>query len=300
MKKFMALSCVLLLAIMTVSEAQAQRRRGGDDDWRRRGNRGGDNHRRGDARRDRGNDNRGPRGPVVDRDRRGPRGPVVDRRQPPRRDHRDNDRRDGDRWDNDRRGPRGPVVDRREPPRRDRDYRNDRDYRRDGRRYRDDNHRRFRHRPDWRNPSPRYRRHTHTPRRDRFDHRRRYSRRYDYHRTIPYRYVYWDNWIRYRVSYNDGFVIIDGYPYFVYNGYRHRYSSYDRCDFDLVDGWDNRVERTFYGYTCQQAYDLCADLRDDLNWRRSDYRYFCSERLDFSYGSYTHWDYNDDFYYDVY
>lgn len=181
----------------------------GDDHWRR-GNRGGE------TRRDRDQGRRNPRGPIVDRDR--PRNP---------------------------RGPRGPVVDHR-PPRRDRDVRDHRDYRDlDHRRWRDDNHRRFRHRPHWREPHRRYTRHTHRPHRDRFDHRRRFNRRYDYHRTIPYRFVYWDNWIRYRVSHNDGFVIIDGYPYYVYNGYRHRYSSYDRCDYDLVDGWDNRVERTF-------------------------------------------------------
>lgn len=261
MKKLMAFGCVVLLALVTVTETQAQRGHRDDDHWRR-GNRGGE------TRRDRDQGRRNPRGPVIDRDRpHNPRGPVVDHR----------------------------------PPRRDRDVRDHRDYRdRDHRRWRDDNHRRFRHRPHWREPHRRYTRHTHRPQRDRFDHRRRFSRRYDYHRTIPYRFVYWDNWIRYRVSHNDGFVIIDGYPYYVYNGYRHRYSSYDRCDYDLVDGWDNRVERTFYGYTCQQAYDYCADLRDDLNWRRSDYRYFCSERIDYSYGSYSHWDYNDDFYYDTY
>lgn len=285
----MALMCAVMFLSLVVTEAHAQRRGGGnDDEWRRR--RGNGDSRsdrgRGNTGRDRGNNGRDRRDVGRDRrdDDRGRRDVGRDRRDDRRPDDRD--------W----RNPRNPN----QPRNPGRDVRRD-DSRRPNRDVvRRDRHDRYRHRPNWNRPGHRYTRYTHRPNRTRVDHRRRFARRYDYHRTIPYRYVYWDTWIRYRVSFNDGYILVDGYPYYVYNGYRHRYSSYDYCDYDLVDGYDNRVEHTFYGYTCAQAYDLCADIRDDLNYRRSDYRYFCSERLDFTYGSYTHWSYDDDFYYDVY
>lgn len=273
MKKLMALMCAVMFLSLVVTEAHAQRRGGGNDDWRgRRGN--------GDARRDRGNGRRDRGNVGRDRNDRG--------RRDVGRDRDDRRRRDVGR-DRDDRG--------RRPD--DRDYRNPRRDRRDPG-YRRDRHSRHQHRPNWNRPGRRYTRHTHRPDRRRVNHRRRFSRRYDYHRTIPYRYVYWDTWVRFRVSFNDGYVLVDGYPYYVYNGYRHRYSSFDTCDYDLVDGYSNSVQQRFYGYSCAQAYDLCADLRDDLNYRRTGYQYFCSERLDLSYGSYSHWSYDDDFYYDIY
>ena len=165
--------------------------------------------------------------------------------------------------------------------------------------YRRDRHLRYHHRPHWNRPSHRYTRNYHRPYRALRNHRRRFLRRFDYHVTIPYRFIYWDTWVRYRVSFNDGYVLVDGYPYFVYNGYRHRYSPYDNCDYDLVDGHNNQVEQTFYGYTCSIAYDYCADLRDDLNFDNSGYRYFCSERLDLGSVRYDHWDNEFDFYYDL-
>lgn len=277
MKKLMALMCAVLVLGVVSTEAQAQRRGGNDDEWRR--NRGGDRsrdrgNRGGDTRRDRGNS-----GDRRDGDVRNPRRDDRDYRNPRRDDRRPDDR--------DYRNPRTPN---RNPRRVDRDYRD----------VRNDRYNRYHHRPNWNRPGTRYTRYTHRPNRDRINHSRRFYNRYDYHRTIPYRYVYWDTWIRYRVSFGNGYVVIDGYPYYVYNGYRHRYSYYDTCDYDLVDGYSNTVEHTFYGYTCAQAYDLCSDLRDDLNYRRDGYRYFCSEKVDFSYGRYSHWDYEDDFYYDVY
>ncbi len=100
------------------------------------------------------------------------------------------------------------------------------------------------------------------------------------------------------MTWNDGYYW-DNYPFFVYNGYRHRYSHLDVCNYDLVDGDTNSVYRSYSEYTCSVAYDLCADLRDSLNWSSTDYRYFCSER--FSYDtSYTYpWNYDEDFYNDL-
>lgn len=103
--------------------------------------------------------------------------------------------------------------------------------------------------------------------------------------------------MRYGSNYNDGFSYIDSYPYFVYNGYRHRYSPYDSCNYELVDGYNNRTERVFSGRSCQSGYDACARERDEMNYRSYDDRFFCAERIDNS-RSYN-WDYNDDFYSDL-
>jgi len=288
MKSLLALLGILLLGTTLIAETQAQSRR--DDILRRRDGNGGasrDRNRGGRVDRGRGNDRGGrvdrgrgnDRGGRVDRGRdTGRRNPDFgrDRRDPPRRDHRRDDR-----WDrrDDRRRPDVGRDSRRPNPGRD-----------------------FRHRPGWNNPGRRYTRHNHNPRRGRVRHARRFQRRFDYHRTIPYRFVYNNRWIRFRVNFGNGYTTIDGYPYYVYNGYRHRYSHYDTCDYELVDGYNNSVERTFFGYTCAQSYDYCAQLRDDLNYGRGNYRFFCSERIEFRNGrnSYDHWNYEDDFYYDVY
>jgi hypothetical protein len=120
-----------------------------------------------------------------------------------------------------------------------------------------------------------------------------------YYRTIPYRFVYWNRWIRFRVNYNNGYHAYNGYPHFVYNGYLHRYSSYDNCNFELVDGYTNSTIERFNNYRCNVGYDQCAELRSRLNDQESDYRYFCSEAIEnVSNGNYD-WDYDDDFYSDI-
>ncbi len=187
----------------------------------------------------------------VDRPRRRHRRPVVDR---PHRRHR-----------------RRPVVDR--PHRRHRRpvvVRRDRADRRRNR-----NYRAYRH-----TPYRRYRRHT-----------RRWRTPRSYHYTIPYRYIYWDRWIRWSIGYGNGYHWHNDYPYFVYNGYLHRYSHLDNCDYELVDSYTNTSYRSYLGYTCSVGYDLCADLRDDLNDSEYDHRYFCSEEFNGSYGP----DYDDGF-----
>jgi hypothetical protein len=71
---------------------------------------------------------------------------------------------------------------------------------------------------------------------------------------------------------------LDGRPFYVYNGYRHRYTPVEICDYELVDRHSHTTYRTFYGISCSTGYDRCADLRDDLNWYEYDDRYFCAER----------------------
>jgi hypothetical protein len=159
-------------------------------------------------------------------------------------------------------------------------------------------HTRYGHRPAWNRRNHTYRHYAHVPYRHYQGHTRRFTHPRYYHYTIPYRFIYWNRWIRFRVTYGDGYVWHNGYPYFVYNGYMHRYSHYDLCSYDLVDGYTNDVVTTYGTYSCAQAYDICAERRDDMNWFEDGYRYFCSERFDYD-SSYNYgWD-NDDYYSDL-
>ena len=181
------------------------------------------------------------------RNPRNPRRPVVDRPRNPR-------------------NPRRPVVDRPHNPRNPRNPR-----------------RPVVNRPNRRPHLPhevrRYRQYRHRRYVQRYRHSTRYYSPYDYYNTVPRRYFYNNTWLRFYVGYSyvDGYIQFAGYPYFVYNGYRHRYSAYDNCNYDLVDGYNNRIEARFYGMSCMDSYDRCAELRDDYNWYDEDYRYFCSE-----------------------
>lgn len=155
------------------------------------------------------------------------------------------------------------------------------------------------HRPNWNRSNSRYIRHNHSSYRYNRSHHSRYNSRRNYFRSVPYRSIYWDRWLRVRVTWNDGYYWNNNYPWYNYNGYSHRYSHVDMCNYELVDGWNNTVERTYYNNTCSFGYDLCASQRDQMNSWSSDYRYFCSERLEGSVDDYGY-DYNDDFYSDIY
>ena len=126
------------------------------------------------------------------------------------------------------------------------------------------------------------------------------SRRYSY--NIPYSSIYWDTWIRYRVPvtyWDDGFRFYESYPYYIYNGYLHRYSNVDRCDYELVDGWTNESIEYYDNYQCNLGYDLCADDRDYYNRNEGDYRYFCSERFYYDESHDYDWNFDQDFYWDI-
>ena len=121
---------------------------------------------------------------------------------------------------------------------------------------------------------------------------------FSFYRTIPYRYIYWNNWLRYRIAQNDGYYWYNEYPYFVYNGYMHRYSNQDVCNYELVDGYNNQTVRTFHNQLCNVAYDRCSTLRDDRNYQSGQYRFFCSERVTVGNENYN-WNTSDDFYSDL-
>jgi hypothetical protein len=162
-------------------------------------------------------------------------------------------------------------------------------------------HRDLRHRPRWFESRPNYRPYRHTVYNNPYANRVRFLRPNLYHRTLPYSCLYAGRWVMCRSSiYNDGYYTLGGYPYFVYNGYQYRYSSYDTCQYDLVDGDTNTVaQRSPQGLSCNRAYDLCATNRDNLNSRYSRYKYFCAESFQYERGYNYNWNPNDDFYSDI-
>lgn len=172
------------------------------------------------------------------------------------------------------RTPRNDRNDRRNDrrPRNDRDGRwNDRPRNDRGDRWNDRPHRPAPQRPDVR-PVPRRPRvvvRNHTP---------RYRNTRDYVRVVPRNYVYRNRWVRWNDGRYDGIFWENDYPYFGHRGYRYRYSPVEYCDYDLVDDYSDQVFERFYGMTCQDAYDYCADLRDDLNFSEPyGNRFFCAE-----------------------
>ncbi len=128
--------------------------------------------------------------------------------------------------------------------------------------------------------SPRYSSYRHTPNRTYTSHTTRYYSSRDYQRNYR-NYVYQNRWLRITIGHSNGYYFYNDYPFYVYNGYSHRYSNYDNCDYELVDSYTNRVERTFYAYSCSMGYDMCADQRDDLNDYEWDNRYFCAEKYEY-------------------
>jgi len=76
---------------------------------------------------------------------------------------------------------------------------------------------------------------------------------------------------------NNSFNFIDGYPYWVMNGYMHRYSSTDSCNYQLIDKYSMRVVESYWNKTCSVGYDKCSELRSNLNYLENSYRFTCAE-----------------------
>lgn len=112
-------------------------------------------------------------------------------------------------------------------------------------------------------------------------HSRRYIRPYDYYFGVR-RYHIYRYWLFEPVSYgySNGYYVLNDYPYYVYHGYRHRYSTVDTCSYQLVDSTSNTAVKSFTERVCQAAYDECALERDVANQSLSEIRYFCAERVD--------------------
>jgi hypothetical protein len=140
----------------------------------------------------------------------------------------------------------------------------------------------------------------------RYSHHRRWNARrsyYNYVRNTYRDYVYL-NWILYPSTRLNGHYYVDNYPYYVHNGYRHRYSNTDYCSYQLVNKYTHDIVKT-YGYqSCVSGYNRCAIDRDRKNERAWENKYFCAEtyrELDGTYYRYEDsddYDYDDDYYYD--
>lgn len=89
------------------------------------------------------------------------------------------------------------------------------------------------------------------------------------------------NWILFPTARGNGFFLNNNYPYFVFNGYQHRYSAYDRCNYELVDGYSNLRVQPFFNQFCNIGYNQCAILRDNLNHAEFSNRYYCAESYRF-------------------
>ncbi len=113
----------------------------------------------------------------------------------------------------------------------------------------------------------------------------RYQAASDYHHRVNRSFIY-VHWVlepaHYR--YNEGHCYYDDYDWYVYQGYRHRYSDEDKCDYQLIDTRTNTVVQSFSNGSCKQSYDDCATQRDILiasadYWDLKDY-YICAEKVD--------------------
>jgi hypothetical protein len=109
----------------------------------------------------------------------------------------------------------------------------------------------------------------------------RYHSPRDYYTNMNHSYIF-RRWVQEPVifTYNDGFWNIDGYPYYVYRGYRYRYSPVDYCQYQLVDGQDYSTVTTYPVEACTTAFDACAIERDNLNSSVGTERFFCAEAVD--------------------
>lgn len=113
-----------------------------------------------------------------------------------------------------------------------------------------------------------------------------------------YNYIY-GHWIFYPATgYNNGYWKLDNYPYYVYNGYRYRYSSVDYCNYQLVDQNNHMVVNNYWNQICNTGYDACSLERDRLNSGMGEYRYFCSETYSNQYSTNTAPTYEDTYYSD--
>ena len=141
-----------------------------------------------------------------------------------------------------------------------------------------------------------YYQYNHAPYRNIYRHSLYWNASYDYFNYIQrtyrdYVYLHWILWPTF--NYGNGYYVIDGYPYFVYNNYRYRYSDYDYCSYQLVDKYTHQVVANYWNQRCNMGYDICSQQRDHLNYQSRDFRYMCAEtyrdqQFDFNTASYNY------------
>lgn len=126
-----------------------------------------------------------------------------------------------------------------------------------------------------------YQRYFHKPIRQGFKHAHGFKRPIHYFNYINqnHRRALYNHWVLYTTPHTNGFYIFNNYPYFVYDGYQHRYSSYDVCHYQLFDNRTDEVELSFWNQSCQVGYDQCAMYRDNFNELMWENRYSCAENI---------------------
>ncbi|MEX0799251.1 MAG: hypothetical protein WD025_07385 [Bacteriovoracaceae bacterium] len=134
----------------------------------------------------------------------------------------------------------------------------------------------------------RYSNYNHAPYRHNYNAQRRYLRSVNYARHLRQlnNNYFYRNWILHPSSRANGYYVYNNYPYFVFNGYQHRYSNQDYCDYQLVDSFNDIVVRDFSNNICSYAYDQCARERDMQNRYEYSNRYFCAENYQDNYYNY--------------
>lgn len=266
----------LLFFVLIVPEVMADPPRRTRDG----GMRGGDRGSRGTARTERPRRER----PSVDRTRRDRPTPTVDRNRHPSPSRADDGRAARDRRAEEaNRRNRPVVVDRRHPApdmrrgnpnrgqpryrtanpyRPNRGYYGTRDY----------------HRPPDYVYRP-YSRYYHSPVRNTYVHSRRYRTSNDFFRFLrgASRTAIYLNWILSPSSSSNGYRVVNNYPYYIYNGYQHRYSTLDTCSYQLVDQYNHNIVRTYWNQSCYSGYNSCSIDRDNRNEMEWENRYFCAE-----------------------
>jgi hypothetical protein len=113
-----------------------------------------------------------------------------------------------------------------------------------------------------------------------------YNNPNSYYHGVDSGYVYQD-WLFEPAPfhYSYGYNCIGGYPYYVHNGYKHRYSSVDMCNYELLDLEATNPVKTFYNIACNIAFDQCAAKRDQLNDKEDMQKYVCVEKVGSDYAN---------------
>ena len=92
------------------------------------------------------------------------------------------------------------------------------------------------------------------------------------------------------------YIAPNGYPYWLHNGFMHRYSNVDLCNYQLIeesrrqiinyDRWGRahrrvvpirQVVRNIPTSTCLAGFQACHQLLYSYPWKRWNSRYFCAE-----------------------
>ncbi|MGE3611466.1 MAG: hypothetical protein AB7I27_17875 [Bacteriovoracaceae bacterium] len=78
---------------------------------------------------------------------------------------------------------------------------------------------------------------------------------------------------------SNGYYNLNNYPFYVYNGFQYRYSSEDKCNYQLVDSYNHRVIKSYWNSACSDGYDLCSLDRDQRNDFIGEFKFFCAETI---------------------